>query len=171
MRTGPRRQQENLREKSRGLKLAATATETQQRSRCSTDAGRCMTAPEESPRLFAAAVAVSALALVALARMPVAAPAPQPVRAARAAASKEGATRLRVGEPLDLNRAGLGDLLLLPGVGPKLAARILEERDRRAGFGSVEQLGEVKGVGPKKLAQLRALVTVEVVRDPGAMPP
>lgn len=67
---------------------------------------------------------------------------------------------MRDGEPLDLNRAGVGDLLLLPGVGPKLAARILEERDKRAGFVSVEQLAEVKGVGPKKLAQLRELVAV-----------
>lgn len=131
-----------------------------------------MPAPAESPTLFAAAVIVSLLALVALARMPASAPAAQqPPRAARPYATKEGMTRLRAGEPLDLNRAELGDLLLLPGVGPKLAARILEERERRAGFANLEQLGEVKGVGPKKLAQLRALVTVEVIRDPRAMPP
>lgn len=127
-----------------------------------------MSTPASSPRLFAAAVVVSALALVALARMPAHAPAAAAVRPARAQATKEGATRLRVGEPLDLNRAALGDLLLLPGVGPKLAARIVEERDRRGGFARVDQLAEVKGVGPKKLAQLRELVAIT---DPKAMPP
>ena len=116
-----------------------------------------------SPTLFAAAVSVAALALVALARVPHAgAPASpvRPLREARPAASRSAVASLREGERLDLNRAGLGDLLLLPGVGPKLAARILEERDKRAGFASVDQLGDVKGVGPKKLAQLRALVSV-----------
>lgn len=121
----------------------------------------------QSPTLFAAAVVVGALALVALARTPANAPAARPTATARALPTKQGATRLRVGEPLDLNHAALGDLLLLPGVGPKLAARILEERERRAGFASLEQLAEVKGVGPKKLAQLRALVTVT---DPAAKP-
>lgn len=116
--------------------------------------------PTTSPTLFAAAIIVAALSLVALARVPAASAPALPLRAARPAASIEGVQRLRDGQRLDLNRAGVGDLLLLPGVGPKLAARILEERDRREGFASVEQLAEVKGVGPKKLAQLRALVAV-----------
>jgi len=127
-----------------------------------------MSTPAQSPTLFAAAVVVSALALVALARMPTHVPAAAPQRPVRAQATKEGATRLRAGEPLDLNRAALGDLLLLPGVGPKLAARIVEERERRGGFASVDQLAEVKGVGPKKLAQLRALLAIT---DPRAMSP
>lgn len=76
--------------------------------------------------------------------------------------------RLRDGERLDLNRAEAGDLVLLPGVGPKLAALILVERERLAGFSSIEQLGAVKGVGPKKLALLRTLVSVGA-RDPAAM--
>jgi competence protein ComEA len=122
-----------------------------------------------SPTLFAAAIIVALLSLVALARVPAVAAPSMPLRAARAArpaASAEGVQRLRDSQRLDLNRAGVGDLLLLPGVGPKLAARILEERDRRAGFASVEQLAAVKGVGPKKLAQLRELVAVT---DPRAM--
>jgi competence protein ComEA len=126
-----------------------------------------MSAPAQSPTLFAAAVVVGALALVALARTPASVPAAQPAQSVRALPTKEGTSRLRAGEPLDLNRAALGDLLLLPGVGPKLAGRILEERERRAGFANLEQLAEVKGVGPKKLAQLRALVTVT---DPAAKP-
>ena len=124
-----------------------------------------------SPTLFAAAIMVAALSLVALARAPAMSAPSMPLRAARAArptASAEEVQRLRDGQRIDLNRAGVGDLLLLPGVGPKLAARILEERDRLAGFASVEQLAQVKGVGPKKLAQLRELVAVT---DPRATTP
>ena len=51
-------------------------------------------------------------------------------------------------------------LARLPGVGPGLAQRILEERDRRGRFDSPEALRQVMGVGPKKLSALRALVTV-----------
>ena len=62
--------------------------------------------------------------------------------------------------PLDLNRATAAELSRLPGVGPGLAQRIVEERDRRGRFDSPEALRQVMGVGPKKLAALRDLVTV-----------
>lgn len=127
-----------------------------------------MGTPAPSPTLFAAAIIVSALALTALSRVPAPAPVAAPARPVRAQPTSEGAAQLRAGEPLDLNRAAPGDLLLLPGVGPKLAARIVEERTRRGGFASVDQLAQVKGVGPKKLAQLRMLVAIT---DPKAKPP
>ena len=62
--------------------------------------------------------------------------------------------------PLDLNRATVAELARLPGVGLGLAQRILEERERRGRFESPEVLRHVVGVGPKKLAALRDLVTV-----------
>jgi competence ComEA-like helix-hairpin-helix protein len=62
--------------------------------------------------------------------------------------------------PLDINRASLDELTRLPGVGPSLAGRILAERDRRGRFESPEALRYVLGMGPKKLAAIRALVTV-----------
>lgn len=62
--------------------------------------------------------------------------------------------------PLDLNRATGAELARLPGVGPALALRIVEERERRGRFDSPEALRRVMGVGPKKLAALRDLVTV-----------
>ncbi len=61
--------------------------------------------------------------------------------------------------PLDLNRASLAELSRLPGVGPGLARRILEDRNRRGRFESTEALGRIVGLGPKKLASLRELVT------------
>jgi len=62
--------------------------------------------------------------------------------------------------PLDLNRATVAELARLPGVGPGLAQRIFDERERRGRFDSPEALRQVVGVGPKKLAALRDLVTV-----------
>jgi competence protein ComEA len=61
--------------------------------------------------------------------------------------------------PLDLNAATAEQLARLPGVGPWLARRIVEERQRRGRFESAEGLRSVLGVGPRKLAALRDLVT------------
>jgi len=64
------------------------------------------------------------------------------------------------GAPVDLNTATLADLDTLPGIGPTLAAAIIRERDRRGGFTSVDQLRDVRGIGEKRFADLRDLVTV-----------
>lgn len=62
--------------------------------------------------------------------------------------------------PLDLNAATLEQLDALPGIGPTTAQAILDERERRGGFRSVDELLEVRGIGPAKLEQLRDLVRV-----------
>ncbi len=62
--------------------------------------------------------------------------------------------------PLDLNQASVEQIARLPGIGPALAGRILEERERRGRFGSPETLRQILGLGPKKLAALRDLITV-----------
>jgi len=60
--------------------------------------------------------------------------------------------------PLDLNRASPEEIARLPGVGPGLARRIVEERERRGRFDSPDALRGVLGLGPKKLAALKDLV-------------
>ena len=62
--------------------------------------------------------------------------------------------------PLDLNAATSAELEELPGIGPTLAAAIIEERDRRGGFTDVAQLQQVSGIGERRFAQIRDLVTV-----------
>jgi competence protein ComEA len=62
--------------------------------------------------------------------------------------------------PLNLNTATQVDLETLPGIGPVLGAAILRERERRGGFGSVEDLRSVRGIGEQRFADLRPLVTV-----------
>jgi len=61
---------------------------------------------------------------------------------------------------LDLNRATSAELQKLPGIGPTLAQRIVEARQRRGGFASAEDLKRVPGIGEKKFEAIRDLVTV-----------
>jgi competence protein ComEA len=120
-----------------------------------------------APSEFAAGLIVCAVALLALAHSPGHATSSATLqRAAPRPVSQAGVRALRVGEPLDLNAAVAGDLQLLPGVGPKLAQRIVDERMRRGGFRSLDELSDVKGVGPKTLEHVRALVTVRPIKDP-----
>ncbi|GLZ79337.1 hypothetical protein Afil01_41440 [Actinorhabdospora filicis] len=62
--------------------------------------------------------------------------------------------------PLNLNAATAEQLDALPGVGPVLARRIVDYRDAHGGFGSVEELRQVDGIGASRFADLRELVTV-----------
>jgi competence protein ComEA len=62
--------------------------------------------------------------------------------------------------PIDLNRASAEELQQLDGIGPGLAGRILAYREEHNGFGDVEELADVPGIGPKRLAALRESVRV-----------
>jgi len=62
--------------------------------------------------------------------------------------------------PVDLNTATLADLDALPGIGPVLAQRVLDVRAEMGAFTSVEELGEVSGIGEARLADLRDRVVV-----------
>ncbi|HEY5876687.1 MAG TPA: helix-hairpin-helix domain-containing protein, partial [Ilumatobacteraceae bacterium] len=81
-----------------------------------------------------------------------AAPALPPTAAGAGAAAATG--------PIDLNRATAEQLDALPGVGPATAAAIVAHRDGNGPFASVEDLLDVRGIGPAKLDGLRDLVTV-----------
>ena len=78
----------------------------------------------------------------------------------RGAAAAAGGAAPAEGQPLDLNTASAEQLDQLDGIGPGMAAAILKYRDQHGGFGSVEELGEVPGIGEKRLASLREQVRV-----------
>ena len=74
---------------------------------------------------------------------------------APAAGASSGASP---GTPVSLNSATPAELETLPGIGPVLAAAIVEWRTQNGGFTSVEQLQDVSGIGPATFAELAPLV-------------
>ncbi|WP_217915612.1 ComEA family DNA-binding protein [Miltoncostaea marina] len=60
--------------------------------------------------------------------------------------------------PLSLSSATTEQLDALDGIGPTLAARIVDWRSAHGGFSSVDQLLEVPGIGPGRLEAIRARV-------------
>lgn len=59
---------------------------------------------------------------------------------------------------VSINTATEVELETLPGIGPVLAAAIVEWRTQNGGFTSVEQLQDVSGIGPATFAELAPLV-------------
>jgi competence protein ComEA len=86
--------------------------------------------------------------------------APAAPGAGAGAGAAAGADASAPGAPINLNTATLEQLDTLDGVGPGIAQRILDHREQHGGFTSVEELGEVPGIGAKRLATLTQLVTV-----------
>jgi competence protein ComEA len=62
-------------------------------------------------------------------------------------------------EPIDVNKADAAELQKLPGIGPKMAERVMDSR-RQKPFQSIDDLRRVKGIGPKTLDKIRPYVTV-----------
>lgn len=115
----------------------------------------------------------AALALAALAGQPPRTPAPatsaapQPHRP-EVQASTAALEALRDGRRLDLNRASAADLELLPGIGPSLAQRIVDDRSTHGAFASIDALRRVHGIGPRTIERLRALVQIEAAQGRAA---
>lgn len=57
---------------------------------------------------------------------------------------------------VDVNRASAVELEELPGIGPALAAAIVEHRSRAGDFDSVDDLVDVPGIGPATVDRLRS---------------
>ncbi len=85
---------------------------------------------------------------------------PVKVRAGAAGPAGPAAAPTQPGVPLNLNTATLEQLDELDGIGPATAQSILDYREEHGGFGSVEELGEVPGIGDVRLASLREQVRV-----------
>jgi competence protein ComEA len=68
---------------------------------------------------------------------------------------------------LDLNAATSEDLTALPGIGPRLAERIVADRLSRGPFQSVDDLDRVSGIGPATIRRFRGAV---FVRPPAGAP-
>ncbi|RMF43341.1 MAG: hypothetical protein D6755_10410, partial [Anaerolineae bacterium] len=68
-------------------------------------------------------------------------------------------------EKLDLNQASLVQLERLPGIGFRLAQAIVNYREANGPFRSLDELGNVPGIGPMTTAELRNFLRVEAPSD------
>ena len=118
-------------------------------------------------RMLAIVLAIGTLSDLHRARAPVPAPAPDRfVAATQAGTTVPGppvsntgppsrAMRGAAPQPVDLDSASAADLDRLPGIGPVLAARIVEHRRLHGRFHHVDELLLVPGIGPRLLERLR----------------
>jgi competence protein ComEA len=96
-----------------------------------------------------------------------------PVRQALATAFQirpvSGSSGLATAEPADveitsrainINTATASELEALPGIGPALAARIVEHRETNGPFGNVDELEAIKGISERMVDEMRELITV-----------
>src|SRR5690625_442630 len=69
--------------------------------------------------------------------------------------------------PLNINRASLDELVLVPGLNLRLAQSIVEYRASNAPFASVEDLVKVRGIGPATLGRIRPYLSAGTRRERG----
>lgn len=63
-------------------------------------------------------------------------------------------------DKININIASQSRLEELPGIGPVLARSIIDYRDKNGGFGSIEQIMDVDGIGEKKFAAMKDMITI-----------
>lgn len=73
-------------------------------------------------------------------------------------AAKKG---LLTKKSIDINAAGSQELEKLPGIGPKTAQAIIQYREQNGLFTTLEQLTNVKRIGPKTLEKIRPFVFIQ----------
>ena len=75
-------------------------------------------------------------------------------------ASKKAPAGPTAAAPINLNTGTAAQLETLPGIGPAVAARIIEYRQKNGNFKKIEELMNVKGIGEKSFLKIKALITV-----------
>lgn len=74
-------------------------------------------------------------------------------------------TTMETAFPLQLNDATEAELMALPGVGPTMAARIVEDRQINGPFLQASDLERVRGIGPSKVSAWDTLLSFEIPPD------
>ncbi len=84
-----------------------------------------------------------------------------PRRTTRSSGSRSKELRDPSEGTININTASQTQLERLPRVGPSTAKKIIEYRREHGGFRTVDELLEIRGIGPKTMEQLRPFVTLE----------
>jgi len=64
-------------------------------------------------------------------------------------------------ECIDINTATPSELMKIPGIGPVIAMRIVEYREKHDGFSKSDELIKVKGIGPVKLGKMQNVICLQ----------
>lgn len=83
-----------------------------------------------------------------------------PATGVESSPSGPGAEASGDGALVNINTASESELDELPGVGPAIAARIVEHRTTNGPFSNIEQLQDVKGIGPAIFEELRERISI-----------
>jgi competence protein ComEA len=75
--------------------------------------------------------------------------------------SYNSSASIQAGAKLNINTATLSELETLPGIGPVLAQRIIDYRQQKGPFRTIEDLQNVPGIGAKRFSELQELITVK----------
>lgn len=79
---------------------------------------------------------------------------------AQSPAKSQASAAAKAAVIVNLNTAGVSELQNLPGIGEKVAARIIEYRQKNGPFKKIEELMNVQGIGEKSFLKLRSQLTV-----------
>ena len=101
---------------------------------------------------------LSVVALVSLLTVPYG------LSASQSKGSASATAKPAVASAVNINTASATDLVALPGIGAKTAARILEYRQKNGPFKKVEELMNVRGIGEKNFLKLRSQISIGSVK-------
>ena len=87
--------------------------------------------------------------------------APPAAAAAPPARGAETSITVKVGEPVNINTAGVKELMRLEGVSRRVAERIVQYREARGPFKQPEELRRVEGIGHGLWERNRARIVVK----------
>ena len=62
-------------------------------------------------------------------------------------------------EPININKATIDDLCMLPGIGKSTAQAIIDYRQKHGNYLSVDDLTKVPGIGSSTLEKFKYLIT------------
>jgi len=69
--------------------------------------------------------------------------------------------RILLGIPLPLNHATASELTAIPRISQRLATAIIAMRTQKGPFTRIEQLRDIRGIGPKTLQRIRPHLTLQ----------